>query len=460
MKIPNYLHLAPSGIWHWRQRIGGTIVKRSLHTRDRLAAQHAALALAWHTRNMRRGRVPDGEEAPDDGGDAWPGIRRFEVQTAATGDILNFKTNGTREDNAAGLEALRAILAARAAVAPPVSLPADTRKIERLGAGEVASLWERTLKGKPPKTRTTKREAIGSFIEHYRPKKILADVRRVDVANWFDALRANLATPTLRNKESYLAEFFDYARAAGYMDFAKGENPARGHNPYGSRAKRQRRGLGFRPFTPEHIAALYSPAAVAKLSLAAQWGALLGLYTGARVSEVGQLRLVDFVESHDVPSIRITDEGNGQSVKTDKSNRTIPLHPDLITLGILNRVAALRAMGETRFFPRVKVGGVNGMGNWLSKAFSYHRNRAKVEVEKGRLGFHSLRSTLIQSLQNANVHPEIRAAIAGHELDDEHHTAYSRAITSAEMLGALNKVSFGLDLDALRAVLNNTAATE
>ncbi|HET9818904.1 MAG TPA: site-specific integrase [Rhodanobacteraceae bacterium] len=460
MKVPNYLYLAPSGVWHFRARVGGRTVKRSLHTRDRLAAQRAALTLAWHTRNMPRGLVPDGEEAPDGAADPWPGIRRFEIQTNPTGGLLNFKTNGTQEDNAAGLEALRAMLEARATVAPTASSGADTRKFEPLKAGEVKRLWERTLSGELSKTRSIKRTAITSFVAHYGADRVLGHVQRVDVAKWFDALRVELAPPTLRNKESYLAGFFDYARAAGYMDFPKDDHPARGHNPYGPRAKRRRRGLGFRPFTPEHIAALYAPKAVAKLSEAARWGALLGLYTGARVSEVGQLRLVDFVESHGVPCIRITDAANGQSVKTDKSERTVPLHPDLIALGLLGRVAELREAGETRLFPRAKVGGVNGMGNWLSKAFSYHLRREKVTIEKGRLGFHSLRSTLTQRLQDGGIHPEVRAAIEGHELDDEHHASYSRDITPAEMLAALNKVNFGLDLGGLRTVLNDTTATE
>lgn len=165
------------------------------------------------------------------------------------------------------------------------------------------------------------------------------------------------------------------------------------------------------------------------------------------------MRLVDFVEGTDGPCIHITDEGKGQSLKTENSDRTVPVHRDLIALGLLDRVATLRASGETRLFPRAKVGGVNGMGNWLSKAFSYHIAREGVAVEKGRLGFHSLRSTLIQRLQDAGVHDEIRAAIAGHELGDEHHQSYSRDALPAEMRAALNKVDFGLDLAGLRAAL-------
>ncbi|WP_157511052.1 DUF6538 domain-containing protein [Frateuria sp. Soil773] len=53
MRIPNYLRLAPSGIWHFRQRIpsrqtrkaGKHEVTRSLRTRDLLTAQQRALIL-------------------------------------------------------------------------------------------------------------------------------------------------------------------------------------------------------------------------------------------------------------------------------------------------------------------------------------------------------------------------------------------------------------------------------
>ena len=54
MRISNYLRLAPSGIWHFRQRLsshqacktGKHEVTRSLRTRDLLTAQQRALNLA------------------------------------------------------------------------------------------------------------------------------------------------------------------------------------------------------------------------------------------------------------------------------------------------------------------------------------------------------------------------------------------------------------------------------
>jgi integrase len=50
---------------------------------------------------------------------------------------------------------------------------------------------------------------------------------------------------------------------------------------------------------------------------AAYWMPLLGLYTGARVGELAQLRLVDVQESEGVPCISINTEAEGARVKTE-----------------------------------------------------------------------------------------------------------------------------------------------
>lgn len=46
MKIPTYLYLALSGVWHYRQRFGRRTVERSLHTADFTIARLLALSYA------------------------------------------------------------------------------------------------------------------------------------------------------------------------------------------------------------------------------------------------------------------------------------------------------------------------------------------------------------------------------------------------------------------------------
>lgn len=88
----------------------------------------------------------------------------------------------------------------------------------------------------------------------------------------------------------------------------------------------------------------------------------------------------------------------GQSTKNEVSNRVFPVHPQLIRMGLLKRIERLRKIGETRLFPKVDKVVVNGSGDWLSKAFGRHVKRVLPAPDVGKLGFHSFRKTVIQTM--------------------------------------------------------------
>jgi integrase len=474
MRIPNYLRLAPSGIWHFRQRLpsnqvrktGKHEVTRSLRTRDLLTAQQRALDLAQaYAQPITVRGLSVARDSSKESELSLPAV----VQAARLGIIykvirhpdgtVEVEANG-KADHGFAMDALERIgpldqepyyqelmRVAQAAESQRVlPAPDPASKIPVIQIGKAVTQWLAEIKSSTrPKTFKIKTTAVEGFAKHYGEKSSLKDAGRIDVGNWVMALRAGkLETPTIVNKLSYLRGFFDWAKARGYYPpFAKDENPAAGQVVYGTREKRKRRALGFKPFSEDQIKALYDAKAMeAGLSESARWGAWIGLYTGARVAEVGQLTLADFTEVGGIPCIRITDEGEGQSVKSEVSIRTIPVHLALIKLGLLKRVDDLRKDGEKRLFPKVKVGGVNGPGNWLSKAFSRHVLETVGKPEKGKFGFHSLRKTVVQGLQSAGVTAELRAAYVGHELDDEHHGAYSRAPTMQELLDAVGKLDW------------------
>lgn len=400
MRIPHYLRRAPSGIWHFRQRVtshltqktGQREISRSLKTRDLLTAQRRALDLAqayaqsltqvWGLSVVAKDGVPTVSEIL-----RAKRLEDYKLIRRPDGTV-ELEASG-KEDHQFAMDALERIgplskepyfeefMRATQAVEVQRSLASDpASKIPAIQMGKAVSQWLAEIKSSTrPKTFKIKTTAVEGFAKHYGEKNSLKEAGRIDVGNWVQALRVGgLETPTIVNKCSYLRGFFDWAKARGYYPaFAKDENPASGQVVYGTREKRKRRALGFKPFTQEQVQTLYGAQAMEEgLAEAAQWGAWVGLYTGARVAEVGQLTLADFVDIDGIPCLRITDEGVGQSVKSEVSIRTIPIHPKLIERGLLDRVSELRKAGEKRLFPKVKVDGVNGPGNWLSKAFSRH----------------------------------------------------------------------------------------
>lgn len=466
MRLPHNLIRHPSGVFHFRLRVppdlygsvSVKVIKRSLRTRCPRTAQAWAYVLTarYHAAfiTLRSGTMPKpnlNDLLNLDTSSTQP----YEISSTPGGGFA-VKADGA-EDHARAMEALKAL----AATPFPTAAPAPTVPVVKRSGLTLAKAHRAWIQFITPstirKTLSIKSTAIGAFAKHVGLTKSIEDVTRTDVADWVQALRnEGLSTPTIVNKLSYLKGFFEWAKGAGH--YTGSDNPATGQLTYTHREKRQRRKHGFKPLTADQVGVLYKADALLGLSEAARWGAVLGIYTGARVAEVGQLTLADFVAVDGVPCVRFTDEGEGQSLKTDASIRTVPLHSDLLALGVLERVDALREQGESRFFPSVKVDGVNGMGNWLSKAFTRHLTACKVSAGGvGKVGFHSLRKTVIQAMQTAGVSSEHRAQFVGHDLDDEHHAAYSRDYTPAEQLAVIGPaLSWSIDLPAIRTTLTTT----
>ncbi len=509
MRIPHYLTRTNAGYsfrcrvpLDLQARVGRKVIKRSLHTTSRRFAQTAALALACRYAQafveLRRGACMANKEDKSHlinldqiiemASEAFAearisalldrmqqrqtgthDLRQLRMGLGPNGPFLETETGDSPEVIAQAMKTLEAMMDAKAAApaAPPPPAVAAHITATEAKARFLASIKSATK----PKTYTIKKAAIDGFVEHYtrqNSKRQIADANRADIADWVAFLRnADLATPTIVNKLSYLRGFFDFLMGGGF--YPAGNNPAQGQAKFGAREKRLRRKHGFRPLTQDEIKILFAPDALEQMGPEARWGALIGLYTGARVAEVGQLALQDFQPHAAVPFYHFTDKGKGQSLKTDASDREIPIHPDLIALGLLDRVEALEQAGDARFFPGVETEGVNGAGNWLSKQFGRHLQRHGIISEENgpKVGFHSLRKTVIQTMQGSGVVAELRAQIVGHELDDEHRGTYSRTYTIKEKLdgatwaqdqetfrtSGLSVLQYGLDLHTIKPKL-------
>lgn len=482
MRLAHHLLRHPSGVFHFRLVIpadlrgvfGLKILKKSLRTRDLAVARACAYALgaryAGAFAALRSQLVAKGPRLDEVLRTLHGGEERPYTLTLPNGVSI---TAESAEDHARALEAYKVVMALPLPVSPPVStsmpgamvaLPVDPR-LKPITCGKAAKDYLATLTGgtMPDKTRTQKRSAVNGFTTWKDDHKPLTEVTRTDVALWVQSLRqSGIATPTLANKCSYLKAFFAWAQASAY--YPEGDNPATRHVKQSTREKRLRRKRGFRAFTVDQVQKIYAPEALATLNEPTRWGALLGLYTGARVTEVGQLALKDFSVTDGVWCMVITDDGHGQSLKNDVSARTIPIHPDLIALGLMDRVERLRAKGETQLFPRAKAGSVNGMGNWLSKSYGRHLADLGIAPDgPGKVGFHSLRKTAIEGMTRAGVRTEARAQYVGHDLSDEHHEAYGYTFRKDELLNGVGQgehetagiktLGYALDLEAIREVL-------
>jgi len=149
-------------------------------------------------------------------------------------------------------------------------------------------------------------------------------------------------------------------------------------------------------------------AACAETDPVKRWIPLLGAYSGARLSELCQLRVQDIVEVNGIWCMKVLPEAG--SLKTAGSERVVPLHPAVIEAGFLQFVSKLRPGPLFAALPPDKFGkrGGNGtkvIGRWVRR----------LGIKDERISpSHSWRHRFKTMSRRYELMPDIANAITGH----------------------------------------------
>lgn len=220
-------------------------------------------------------------------------------------------------------------------------------------------------------------------------------------------------------------------RASGMFKWALQEkrkwgidaNPFEGFGQSGERATKRR------PFTDDELAKLLTHDSYVgrKFSSAySYWLIPLAIFTGARLGELAQLDLKDFVTVEGIPCIDVNDieafdeqveaGGRKKRVKTKNAKRLIPIHRELIRLGLLRYVEERRAAGQLHLFPELSRTRRDGPAHAASNWFGRYRKSVGID-EKQATVFHSFRHGFITRLLDDHITPHLLAPIVGHEAE-------------------------------------------
>lgn len=289
--------------------------------------------------------------------------------------------------------------------------------------------------------------SIARWFEDRAGPLLVANITRQHIIEFKNKLRdEGQSQSNVKVKLSRLRTLLGYAMANGY----RSDNPAVGVVITIKDADRLKR-RSFDPLSLESIftSPVYKTPERPKAGRgeAAYWLPLLGLYTGARLEELGQLRVADVVaesylaKNDEVATswfLRITeDEDDGLKLKNAGSARLVPVHRVLEECNFLDYVEQMRELGHSRLFPLLKAdkyGRVTAKwGEWFSK---YRRDVCGVTDR--RLVFHSFRHTFKDCCRHAGLEEGVQRQLMGHSPGDV-AGSYGSGYSQYQLVAAMQK---------------------
>ena len=168
---------------------------------------------------------------------------------------------------------------------------------------------------------------------------------------------------------------------------------------------------------------------------------LIAAFTGMRREEICQLKGSDFDTRDGIWFIRV--EGTeGRRLKKKTSRREVPVHSELVKLGLREYVAY---RGSEYLFPDLAPSAANASrGDPLGKWFS--RYRREIGVGREEVDFHAFRTTFIQALRDAGVSLDKIKPITGHLEKDVTIVNYGRSFSLKQRRAVVEKLKLGIDL--------------
>lgn len=241
-----------------------------------------------------------------------------------------------------------------------------------------------------------------------------------------------LSAHTVNKYLSRLGNLFSYAVTHGLMAV----NPAGGFKvKLKSRPDEEREA-----YSADDLRKLFTPPDTNQPSR--YWVPLIALFAGCRLEEICQLHLEDIRQEGETWIFDINARGE-KVLKNLSSVRLIPIHSQLIALGLLEYAEQLRTKGESRLFPELHRRR-DGYGQVISKWFQYFKKLRGIGPGKT---FHSFRHTFITHLKHKQVDPFMIHELDGHAIGSETMGRYGKRYTPEILLKeAIKRIDYGLEL--------------
>ncbi|UUL83966.1 site-specific integrase [Sphingomonas qomolangmaensis] len=167
---------------------------------------------------------------------------------------------------------------------------------------------------------------------------------------------------------------------------------------------------------------------------------LLVWYTGARREELCKLMLDDIEERHGIAYILIRATETGR-IKNKSARRVVVVADELVRLGFIRYVEAMRLAGETLLFPELMPGGdtKRKLGDVFYKLWWIYLKPLVPGLVRGQ-AMHSARHMVADELKDQEVFIEFRNDHLGHRGKGEGETRYPSAASLQRLRELVAKI--------------------
>lgn len=182
------------------------------------------------------------------------------------------------------------------------------------------------------------------------------------------------------------------------------------------------------------------------------WVPLIALFTGARLGEIGQLRLSDIKQIDGVYYFDINENEEDQSIKNSSSIKTVPIHKELIKLDILGYIEELKRKNQDKLFPN-EIRDKTYRFHYLQKRLSDYLKKVGIESspEKNKT-FHSFRHTVRTKFVDLGVQEDLIDEIVGHSSEGRSigRKLYTHTDLMEHKSSAMKKLKYNIDFNKIK----------
>lgn len=177
------------------------------------------------------------------------------------------------------------------------------------------------------------------------------------------------------------------------------------------------------------------------------WVPAIAALTGARREEIAGLKAADIASVDGIMALKIHENSN-RRLKTLASARTIPLHPQLIEIGLPEFAARMQTAGaDADLFPDLKPALGSKFGEQIDYRFRLLVQKQLAGNPQGKV-FHSFRHYVATELgKMPDILEKVRKDILGHtggDITSERYTEQSSISELASAIARLPRLSIAL----------------